>query len=177
MGGAAVLAYSAGSWAYHEVKASRFSGKETMKDKQQWAHAMIATGEDASCIAMTLPGFRGIRRTLTHMVQDARAGYQLGVTQLGITQGSTLQPWKMALKNGLTYENNWNGFLAKCPGIPNSWRNTLQLPQLHHAHHDVGIVQKFLMLLGLMDEILLPFARLSEAKAQLEQHGSRKTLP
>jgi hypothetical protein len=29
------------------------------------------------------------------------------------------------------------------------------------------------MLLGLMDEILLPFARLSEAEAQLEHHSKK----
>jgi hypothetical protein len=172
MAGAGVLAYSVGSWAYHEVKAARYAGKETLEDKKQWAHATIATGEDASCIAMTLPGFRGIRRTLTQAFKDARAGYQLGAIQSS-GQSSWLQPWKMTLTHGLTYENNWNGFLAKCPGIPSGWRSSLQLPNLHHTHHDVGIVQKFLMLLGLMDEILLPFARLSEAEAQLEHHSKK----
>lgn len=165
MAGAGVLAYSAGSWIYHEIRATRYAGKETLEDKKQWAHAMIATGEDASCIAMTLPGFRGIRRTLTQAFKDARSGYQLAC------QGSLFQQWKNTLRHGLTYENNWNGFLAQCPGIPSGWRTALQLPNLHHTHHDVGVLQKFLMLLGLMDEILLPFARLSEAEAKLEHHS------
>jgi hypothetical protein len=136
--GAAILVTSGVGLIWNEWQAAA----EPANSPQGMKH-LIHSGESACCFLMTLPGVTGIVCTLNGAVQAAR----------------NAPSFLSGIKAGFTHSSHLGDFLAALPGV----RSIPGVQQWIPAHgHSVRWVEQGLMLMGLVDEIMVPFAKLSQ---------------
>lgn len=157
LGGAAVCLYAALGVIRHEIGAWRINPNESPHARSRWAEQLVGSGEDLSCIVLTLPGVKGIYSTL-------KSATKVAMVEYAATTGSTLAKLGEALQEWTTYETNlpWlKSFIMK--------PNPQILRASAHLHEHVSPGQKALVLVSLVDEILLPFAKWSGSSRALKE--------
>lgn len=148
LAGAGILLYSGTGFVMSEWQASRASNTPAQR-----AHALIQSGDNLSCLVMSLPGVTGIYKAF-------RGASKAAIQSFQTAEGSLFSRLTGAGKHALmdnSHLPNLQNIFGKLKSIQKA---SFKLKPLDTSTQ----LESTLMLMGLVDEPLVPFAKVNQKK-------------